>query len=742
MPIVYFFSISFISYYRTQSCCVSSPPADTLFHLLLHHPHPHPLLSLQVYFGKICNAAQLNTYSPAEYSTVNLLDRTFSWTVDLSELGCSCGASLFLVPMAQQTTPNSRGDYYCDIDDAGSQCAELDLMIANKHAFHLSLHATTDTDSNDGGGVDGGYGGGTDSHDYGAGVTTDVSWNGPRDFDSSEYGPGASCVDTDRPFRVQAVFPVSAATGDLEFVKAVLTQDGCSLHTSKVGLNFATSELTSVLRDGVMPVVETFASGNNDMRWLSSAGLDGLGPCTEAMNEASKAVGCGKSTFTAFALGDANDVVGDGGGDGTDDDDDDSNNQDLPNGGKSFCCFQASAGFADACLGCGNMADEGNWCHGIDRCKQCAGATWCEGAPTHMPTLLPPTPNPTTATPFPTATPTHTPTKKPSPQPSVTPKPTARPTTPPTREPTHTPTHHPIPRPTAQPAVGYGNDGDNAAGRNSSANNDGSGGNNNGQQHNTISTASASLLVMGSVMVVIVLGVLGMVWHRELKKEAWRQDVRKRTAQQKQIQENKRLERRRRRRQEEGRGDDDDEDDDEDDEDDEDDNDGDGSISGVGAGSGPAAGAGVGVPSSHKTAGTKAVVNRGKGVGKADAEDDGEDKDMTLFESLERALFTPWRWQPPPSMRRLTIEELNRKEEARARKEKNAVLDSQVGKKRKMAVEKKKRVSLREWEGGVGGVCVWCVLGESWWKVKQREESLIPHLERVEIAGVFFFPPC
>ena len=36
----------------------------------------------------------------------------------------------------------------------------------------------------------------------GAGYGGGDGWDGPRDFDASQYGPGAKCIDTNKPFQV------------------------------------------------------------------------------------------------------------------------------------------------------------------------------------------------------------------------------------------------------------------------------------------------------------------------------------------------------------------------------------------------------------------------------------------------------------------------------------------------------------------------------------------------------------
>ena len=63
----------------------------------------------------------------------------------------------------------------------GVNCDEMDLVEANKYAFHAAAHTAFD-----GSGRTNGWGGG----------------NANRAFGSAEYGPRGSVIDTNAPFRV------------------------------------------------------------------------------------------------------------------------------------------------------------------------------------------------------------------------------------------------------------------------------------------------------------------------------------------------------------------------------------------------------------------------------------------------------------------------------------------------------------------------------------------------------------
>merc|ERR1719253_2123431 len=129
------------------------------------------------YFADTCTAGQ---YTPDMYMGAPLLGRRMRYSVDLSGLGCGCNAAMYLVSMKQNNDPCTGGDYYCDANlVCGVACAEIDIQEANMHAWHSTLHAGSDK-----AGVARGIGGGG------------WSWNGPRDWSTTDYGQGGRCVDT------------------------------------------------------------------------------------------------------------------------------------------------------------------------------------------------------------------------------------------------------------------------------------------------------------------------------------------------------------------------------------------------------------------------------------------------------------------------------------------------------------------------------------------------------------------
>jgi hypothetical protein len=161
-------------------------------------------LGARAYFASSCTAG---IYNHRQYMALNLLGKTLRYTTDMRDSGCGCNAAFYLVSMRQNVQPSKCEDFYCDANHVcGVSCAEVDIQEANQFSWHSTLHTSGDTS-----GVGAGYGGGK-------------SWTGPRDFTSEQYGPGARCVDTSKPFEVAASFHTDAH-GALAAMEVVLSQD-------------------------------------------------------------------------------------------------------------------------------------------------------------------------------------------------------------------------------------------------------------------------------------------------------------------------------------------------------------------------------------------------------------------------------------------------------------------------------------------------------------------------------------
>lgn len=212
------------------------------------------------YFGDVCDG---QGYAQQHFSAVRLLGKRMRYTTELSGADCGCNVAMYLVSMHQNFRPSKCGDYYCDANSVcGVACTEIDIQEANVFSWHSTVHSKWDKY-----GAGSGYGGGG------------KNWNGPRDFNGQQYGPGGYCVDTTKPFQVSASFPVGG-DGMLIAMEVELSQEGkwCPLKM-RAGPEYAGMvELTAALWRGMTPVVSYWKS--EDMYWMDGKGMDGRGPCS------------------------------------------------------------------------------------------------------------------------------------------------------------------------------------------------------------------------------------------------------------------------------------------------------------------------------------------------------------------------------------------------------------------------------------------------------------------------------
>jgi len=232
-------------------------------------------MKARTYFADTCAEG---AYRNDDYVAMKLLGKKLRYTANVSAAGCGCNAAFYLVSMKQNTEISSCNDYYCDANRVcGVKCVEVDIQEANKRAWHSTLHSISDS-----AGVGGGFGGGE-------------GWNGPRDFTKEQYGPGAKCIDTSRPFDVMVSFPVDEQ-GSLKGMQVTLIQTGknCPL-TINLGNYHSMAEISNALAEGMTPVISYWKS--TDMLWMDGVGNDGQGPCVTDLQR------CGESvSFYDFSL--------------------------------------------------------------------------------------------------------------------------------------------------------------------------------------------------------------------------------------------------------------------------------------------------------------------------------------------------------------------------------------------------------------------------------------------------------
>lgn len=217
------------------------------------------------------------TYDHNQYVGIPLLGKKFIYTTDVSQAGCGCNAALYLVSMKQNSEVSGCEDYYCDANSVcGVRCDEIDIQEANKFAWHSALHRY-----DDGNGLAQGFGG----------------W--ARDMTSAEYGPGARCIDTNSPFKVEVSFPVGNA-GRLASMDVRLSQQGkpcdVSFRMDSYSHDAGFEHLSQSLAAGMTPVISYWKA--SDMLWLDGPGAGG-GPCQQ------DDMACGTApSFSGFAIED------------------------------------------------------------------------------------------------------------------------------------------------------------------------------------------------------------------------------------------------------------------------------------------------------------------------------------------------------------------------------------------------------------------------------------------------------
>lgn len=240
-----------------------------------------PEMTGRAYFGDRCVEGK---YSNHDYMALPLIGKTLRYTTDVGKAGCGCNAAFYLASMRQNLQPSKCGDYYCDANSyCGVKCTEIDIQEANRFAWHSTPHTATDRS----GLAKGCGGGGRD-------------WVGPREWNKNQYGPGAACIDTYRPFEVAVSFYAGPAhwfwprilggPETLASMVVTLSQNGSSCPLSVTISDYdgntsisapfsgqAMSELYSALKAGMTPVI-AYESGDSFL-WLDGVGADGQGSC-------------------------------------------------------------------------------------------------------------------------------------------------------------------------------------------------------------------------------------------------------------------------------------------------------------------------------------------------------------------------------------------------------------------------------------------------------------------------------
>jgi len=190
----------------------------------------------------VVNTAEANSFTEGMFQKFYLLGQSIQFTVDLSTTGCGCNAAFYLVAMPQ----SGSSDFYCDANDAGHYCIELDLFEANRRAFQVTAHC----------------GSGTQACEWGCAVNSLGSYG-------SQYNEGGSVINTNSPFNVAISFGSSG--GSFNQMNTIISQNGKSISFSICDAALL-EPLTSALTNG-MVLVMSYWSG--DMNWLDQCSSSG-----------------------------------------------------------------------------------------------------------------------------------------------------------------------------------------------------------------------------------------------------------------------------------------------------------------------------------------------------------------------------------------------------------------------------------------------------------------------------------
>jgi cellulose 1,4-beta-cellobiosidase len=219
----------------------------------------------RAYIGSTC----AQSYQPNVFEPLYLLDKSLSFTVDLSQVSCGCNAALYLTEMPaynqnNQPDPTRCGDYYCDANQVcGVFCPEMDIMEANNHAFQITPHKC---DAPSG------------KHYYscdGGGCGQNLVRNNPQSFGfGSNY-----IINTQQPVQVSISFQTSG--GMLSRIVTDVMQNGRNVqivHDSSRCGNGYLSSMTDAFRTGMVVIFTFWGSTGSVMSWLD------VPPCS--INEA------------------------------------------------------------------------------------------------------------------------------------------------------------------------------------------------------------------------------------------------------------------------------------------------------------------------------------------------------------------------------------------------------------------------------------------------------------------------
>mmetsp|Transcript_129330 Transcript_129330/g.374516 ORF Transcript_129330/g.374516 Transcript_129330/m.374516 type:complete len:630 (-) Transcript_129330:116-2005(-) len=230
-------------------------------------------------------------WEPRSIAQFDLLGRTFSFRVDLSEVGCACNVAVYLISSpaigksGEFSAGKDRGDqppFYCDANKVGGQwCPEVDIMEANNHAFQATAHKCNSP-------VNGHY----DGCDRGG------CYENTRDREGS-YGPDSTyTIDTRHPFEVETAFPEQ--DGILLGMVTTLRQEGREVVMDHDGCEQGyLNKLSAAMQQGMSLRITYWGDDNATMAWMDAP------PCGYADCGGENA---GQARFRSFAVSPRHDL--------------------------------------------------------------------------------------------------------------------------------------------------------------------------------------------------------------------------------------------------------------------------------------------------------------------------------------------------------------------------------------------------------------------------------------------------
>ena len=197
-------------------------------------------------------------FSPDMFVEYNLLNKTVSFTVDLSDIECSCNAALFFTSQPAigangEPIAGTQGTYSCDANHGnGELCWEMDNMEANKYALQVTPHQCNS--------APGTY----ISECDGAGCGTNL-----YNINNKGICPDSSCkINSNLPFE-QSIYFGNNMYVTLTQGSNVIEFDVCSSNNDYI------KSMNSPLNYGMSMILCYWGNNYNTMSWL-----DGKTGCT------------------------------------------------------------------------------------------------------------------------------------------------------------------------------------------------------------------------------------------------------------------------------------------------------------------------------------------------------------------------------------------------------------------------------------------------------------------------------